>query len=232
MAVNSFKEGAASPLSFIWRRLSGLAGVLLLTACSHNNALPPFTASGYADTQGAVRIWRKDSGDETRLLSAFSPWHSGSTSTSEYRWQGDKLQLIELNIFSHPPEHIRARFDSNGELSFMQREVDGQKQQLSSDQVALYRYRAEQIRQTSDALRLGKVVLRQGRWHADQSVTTCEGETVKPDFDNRALGHIASRQKRSSAEVSIAWLEAPEGSQLLLVANQDYCTWQPTEKTF
>lgn len=232
MAVNSFKEGAASPLSFIWRRLSGLAGVLLLTACSHNNALPPFTASGYADTQGAVRIWRKDSGGETRLLSAFSPWHSGSTSTSEYRWQGDKLQLIELNIFAHPPEHIRARFDSNGELSFMQREVDGQKQQLSSDQVALYRYRAEQIRQTSDALRLGKVVLRQGRWHADQSVKTCEGETVNPDFDSRALGHIASRQKRSSAEVSIAWLEAPEGSQLLLVANQDYCTWQPTEKTF
>lgn len=232
MAVKSFKEGAASPLSFIWRRLSGLAGVLLLTACSHNNALPPFTASGYADTQGAVRIWRKDSGGETRLLSAFSPWHSGSTSISEYRWQGDKLQLIELNIFAHPPEHIRARFDSNGELSFMQREVDGQKQQLSSDQVALYRYRAEQIRQTSDALRLGKVVLRQGRWHADQSVTTCEGETVNPDFDSRALGHIASRQKRSSAEVSIAWLEAPEGSQLLLVANQDYCTWQPTEKTF
>lgn len=232
MAVNSFKEGAVSPLSSIWRRLSGLAGVLLLTACSHNNALPPFTASGYADTQGAVRIWRKDSGGETRLLAAFSPWHSGSTSTSEYRWQGDRLQLIELNIYGNPPEHVRARFDSNGELSFMQREVDGQKQQLSSDQVALYRYRAEQIRQTSDALRLGKVVLRQGRWHADKTVTTCEGEKVKPDFDARALGHIASRQSRSSAEVSIAWLEAPEGSQLLLVANQDYCTWQPTEKNF
>lgn len=232
MAVNSFKEGAVSPLSSIWRRLSGLAGVLLLTACSHNNALPPFTASGYADTQGAVRIWRKDSGGETRLLAAFSPWHSGSTSTSEYRWQGDRLQLIERNIYGKPPEHIRARFDSNGELSFMQREVDGHKQQLSSDQVALYRYRAEQIRQTSDALRLGKVLLRQGRWHADQSVTTCEGDTVKPDFDSRALGHIASRQSRSSTEVSIAWLEAPEGSQLLLVANQDYCTWQPTEKTF
>lgn len=36
----------------------------------------------------------------------------------------------------------------------MQREVGGQKQQLSNDQIALYRYRAEQIRQTSDALRL------------------------------------------------------------------------------
>ncbi|MGL5697809.1 MAG: DUF1481 domain-containing protein [Kluyvera sp.] len=230
--MNSFKEGAVSPLSSIWRRLFGLAGLFLLTACSHNSTLPPFTASGYADTQGAVRIWRKDDGGETHLLATFSPWHSGSTSTSEYRWQDDKLLLIELNIYGKPSEHIRARFDSSGELSFMQREIDGQKQQLSSDQVALYRYRAEQIRQTSDALRLGKVVLRQGRWHADKTVTTCEGETLKPDFDARALEHIASRQSRSAADVSIAWLEAPEGLQLLLVANQDYCTWQPKEKTF
>lgn len=230
--MNSFKEGAVSPLSSIWRRLFGLAGLFLLTACSHNSTLPPFTASGYADTQGAVRIWRKDDGGETHLLATFSPWHSGSTSTSEYRWQDDKLLLIELNIYGKPSEHIRARFDSSGELSFMQREIDGQKQQLSSDQVALYRYRAEQIRQTSDALRLGKVVLRQGRWHADKTVTTCEGETLKPDFDARALEHIARRQSRSAADVSIAWLEAPEGLQLLLVANQDYCTWQPKEKTF
>ncbi|MCC7742622.1 DUF1481 domain-containing protein, partial [Escherichia coli] len=24
----------------------------------------------------------------------------------------------------------------------------------------------------------------------------------------------------------------PEGSQLLLVANENFCTWQPTEKSF
>ncbi len=30
----------------------------------------------------------------------------------------------------------------------------------------------------------------------------------------------------------MAWLEAPEGSQLLLVANEDFCTWQPTKKVF
>ncbi len=102
-----------------------------------------------------MRIWRKDSGDEVHLLAAFSPWRHGDTSTSEYRWQGDQLALIELNVYGKPPEHIRARFDAQGDLSFMQREVDGQKQQLSSDQVALYRYRAEQIRQTSDALRQG-----------------------------------------------------------------------------
>ncbi len=209
-----------------------LAGVLLLSACSHNSSLPPFTASGYADNQGAVRIWRKDSDNETHMLAAFSPWRSGNTSTSEYRWQGDTLSLIELNIYSKPPEHIRVRFDDHGDLSFMQREVNGQKQQLSNDQIALYRYQAQQIRQTSDALRQGRVVLRQGRWHANHTVTTCEGQTIKPDLEVHAISHIERRQSHSSVEVSVAWLEAPEGSQLLLVANEDFCTWQPTEKSF
>jgi hypothetical protein len=101
--AGSFIEGAIKPLLSVWRRPLALAGILLLTACSHNaqavsnrmpasargrrqtdkrgliapsiklftatpcshNAsLPPFTASGYADNQGAMRIWRKDSGDE------------------------------------------------------------------------------------------------------------------------------------------------------------------------
>lgn len=209
-----------------------LAGVVLISACSHDSSVPPFTASGYADNQGAMRIWRLDSNGEVHLLAAFSPWRHGNTSTSEYRWQGDRLTLIELNVYGKPTEHIRARFDDQSELSFMQREVDGQKQQLSSDQVALYRYRATQIRQTSDALRQGRVVLRQGRWHANQTVTTCEGQTVKPDLDARALAHIERRQNHSSVEVSVAWLEASDGAQLLLVANEDFCTWQPQEKTF
>jgi len=230
--VNGFIEGAVSPLLLFWRRSLTLAGALLLTACSHDTSLPPFTASGYADDQGAVRIWRKDSGGETHLLSAFSPWHHGNTSLSEYRWQGDTLTLVELNIYSQPPEHVRVRFDDRGELSFMQREVNGQKQQLSSDQIALYRYRAEQIRQTSDALRQGRVVLRQGRWQANRTVQTCEGKTVKPDLDSFALNRIEQRQTHSSAAVSVAWLEAPEGAQLLLVANSDFCRWQPTEKSF
>ncbi len=109
----------------------------------------------------------------------------------------------------------------------------GEKQQLSNDQIDLYRYRADQIRQISDALRQGRVVLRRGRWHAmEQTVTTCEGQTIKPDLDSQAIAHIERRQSRSSVDVSVAWLEAPEGSQLLLVANSDFCRWQPNEKTF
>ena len=55
-------------------------------------------------------------------------------------------------------------------------------------------------------------------------MTTCEGQTVKPDLDERALAHIERRQNHSSVEVSVAWLEAPEGAQLLLVANENFCT--------
>ena len=226
-------KGVVSPLLSFWRRSLMLAGALLLTACSHNSSLPPFTASGFAEDQGAVRIWRKDSGDNVHLLAVFSPWRSGDTTTREYRWQGDNLTLININVYSKPPVNIRARFDDRGDLSFMQRESDGEKQQLSNDQIDLYRYRADQIRQISDALRQGRVVLRQGRWHAmEQTVTTCEGQTIKPDLDSQAIAHIERRQSRSSVDVSVAWLEAPEGSQLLLVANSDFCRWQPNEKTF
>lgn len=103
-----------------------LAGALFLTACSHNSSLPPFTASGFAEDQGAVRIWRKDSGNNVHLLAVFSPWRSGDTTTREYRWQGDNLTLININVYSKPPVNIRARFDDRGDLSFMQRESDGE----------------------------------------------------------------------------------------------------------
>ena len=229
--MNSFAKGAASLLLSIWR-LVLVAGIILLAGCSSTSSLPPFTASGYADDRGAVRIWRKDSADEVRLLTVLSPWRNGETSTGEYRWQGDTLSLIELNIYGKPREHIRARFDDNGELSFMQREVGDRKQQISNDRIALYRYRAEEVRQTSDALRQGRVVLRQGRWQPDGTVITCEGQTLRPALDSIALDHIKRRQSNSSQAVSVAWLEAPEGSQLLLVANEDYCHWQPMEKNF
>jgi hypothetical protein len=209
-----------------------LTGALLLTACS-SNKLPPFTASGYIADQGVVRIWRKDNNDGTvHMLTAFSPIRSGATTTSEYRWQGDSLVFIEQNIQGKTPEHIKVRFDDRGELSFMQREVSGQKQQLSNEQIALHQYQASRTKETSEALRIGKVVLQQGRWHRNGTVTTCEGETFKPKLDSEALSHIANRQSHSSLEVSIAWLEAPEGSQLLLVANEDFCSWQPKPDDF
>lgn len=232
MAGHSFNEGAFSPLLSIWRRPLLLAGALLLSSCSHHSSIPAFTSSGYADNQGAVRIWRKDADGETRLLAAFSPWRGESTTTREYRWQGNTLSLIALTTYGQSPEQIRVRFDARGELNFMQREVNGQKQQLSLDRIALYRYQAEQIRYVSDALRAGHVELHQGRWQADRTIKTCEGQTVKAGLETKDIAFIERRQAQTSARVSVAWLVAPEGSQLLLVANEDFCRWQPDKKDF
>ncbi|MGS6366958.1 DUF1481 domain-containing protein, partial [Enterobacter hormaechei] len=62
--MNSFYEGAATPLFSFWRGPLALAGVLVKSACSHDSSVPPCTASGYADNQGALRIWPKDSSDD------------------------------------------------------------------------------------------------------------------------------------------------------------------------
>lgn len=231
--MNRYCRGAFTPLLFCWRRLAALAGVLLLSACSSQQQLPPFTASGYVADQGAVRIWRKDSSDDnTHILAVFSPWREGATTVSEYRWHNDQLTFLELNISDKNPEQIKLRFASNGELSFMQREVNAQKQQLSEDQIALYHYRARQIKEVSEALRVGHVVLHQGRWNGNDTVTTCEGAVMPVKLDNESLRVIEQRQGRSAVAVSIAWLEAPEGSQLLLVANENFCTWQPKADDF
>ncbi|MEW7313173.1 DUF1481 domain-containing protein [Buttiauxella gaviniae] len=232
--MNSFSRGAFTPLLFAWRPLVTLASTALLIACSSHPPLPPFTASGYIADQGVVRIWRKDNSDDesVHMLTVFSPIRTGKTTTSDYRWQGEQLLSIETTIQSEPPESVKVRFDDHGELSFMQHEVDGQKQQLSNDQIALYQYQASQTKAISEALRIGRVVLRQGRWHSNGTVTTCEGETFEPKLDSVSLSHITNRQRHSSMDVSIAWLEAPEGSQLLLVANQDFCSWQPKPEDF
>ena len=231
--MNRYCRGAFTPLLSGWRRFTLLAGVLLLSACSSQQQLPPFTASGYVADQGAVRIWRKDSSDDnTHILAVFSPWRAGATTLGEYRWYNDQLTFMELNIADKNPEQVKLRFASNGELSFMQREVNGQKQQLSEDQIALYHYRARQIKEVSEALRVGQVVLHQGRWNGNDTVTTCEGTAMPVKLDNESLRVIERRQGSSAAPVSVAWLEAPEGSQLLLVANENFCTWQPKADDF
>lgn len=210
-----------------------LAAGLLLSACSHQDNLPSFTSTGYLADRGAVRIWRKEtSGDNTHIMAAFSPLNDDDTTIADYRWHENQLILLELNIAGKRPQQIKMRFAENGELSFMQRELNGQKQQLSEDQIALYLYRARQIKEIADALRIGHVVLHQGRWQGNNLITTCKGASVVSPLDTASVRFIERRQNSTSVPVSLAWLEAPEGTQLLLVANEDFCTWQPKAEAF
>ncbi|BDH47573.1 membrane protein [Salmonella enterica subsp. enterica serovar Choleraesuis] len=218
---------------FIWRKALIAFGCLALSACSFHSGPPPFTASGYIADDGVVRLWRKDDSSEgVHLMMAFTPLRDGHTTLSEYHWQGEQLTSLEVNITGRDPEQVKLRFDTKGNVSFMQRQLQGQKQQLSTDSIAMYQYRAGQVRSISDALRSGRVKLYQGRWQPGGKVLTCEGTTIAPALDSFALSKISSRQSHSAQAVSVAWLEAPEGTQLLLIENEDVCGWQPKADTF
>ncbi|MNH29351.1 hypothetical protein D3C79_895780 [compost metagenome] len=112
----------------------------------------------------------------------------------------------------------------------MQRQLATRREQLTGDEIALYQYQARRVLELSDALRAGKVTLMQGRWQQDV-VQTCDGQSIKPKLDKNAEAWIARRARNSNQPVNIAWLDAPEGRELLLVANDDFCRWEPKEET-
>lgn len=202
-----------------------------MTACSHHDTLPPFTATGYLADLGTVRIWQKASpGDNTHILAAFTPWRSQQTMLGDYRWQNNQLVMITLTLPEPQAEQVEVRFADKGEVSFMQRVIGKQKQPVSSEDIALYQYRATQLKAVSAALRVGGVVLHQGVFEGKGNVMTCEGQQVSPAFDDSANRYIA--QQAAEKKVYISWLEAPAGSQLLLVSYDNVCRWQPDPKTF
>lgn len=210
-----------------------LAFTLLLAGCSSRPTLPDFTASGYLADRGAVRIWRKDHEQQVaHMKTVFSPFNGDATEITDYHWQAGKLVSIERQIKGVSDDAITLRFDQQGQLNFMQRQLQGRREAVSADAVELYTFDAGRMQAISNALLSGRVMLKQGRWMGVGEVETCQGNRVKPALDDSALNKIMQRQAKSPVPVSIAWLEAPEGTQLLLVANEDYCQWEPQEEGF
>ncbi len=210
-----------------------LLTLLLLAGCSSQPALPDFTASGYLADRGAVRIWRKNDGNESsHLLTYYTPFSGGATETTDYMWQSDKLISIERHRFGDSPENVTLRFDQDGSLSFMQRQFAGRREALSADAVALYQFDGGRMLKISDDLLKGRVLLRQGRWSASGVVTTCKGQKERPGFDHYSVNYITQHQRSPDKPVSIAWLEAPKGVQLLIVTPDDLCANEPDEASF
>ncbi len=218
-----------TPLLFIRRWLLAAAVASSLAGCSFHSAPPAFTASGYVADQGVMRLWRKDD-DQQRplvLMSVYSPYSGAGTVTTLYEYQNGTLRQIRRSGPLQGQDNLQVRFAEDGTVSFMQRQLAERREQLSSDDIALYQYQARRIQEVSNALRAGDVRLLQGHWHGGV-VQTCSGQQLRPGFDEQALDWIA-RRDRSGQSLSLAWLEAPEGRQLLLVANDDFCRWEPTE---
>ncbi|CAI1185807.1 MULTISPECIES: DUF1481 domain-containing protein [Serratia] len=219
-----------APLLFIRRALVAVGIAAGLSACSFHSTIPSFTASGFVADRGVIRLWRKDD-DQHRaqvLMSVYSPYRGPGTITTLYEYQGGILRQIKRTDADGDRDSIRLRFADDGTVSFMQRQLATRREPLSSDEIALYQYQARRILEVSDALRAGKVKLLQGRWLQGE-VQTCDGQRLKPGLNASAEAWVEKRARNSGRAVNIAWLDAPEGSALLLVANDDFCGWEPKE---
>lgn len=205
---------------------------LLLAGCSSQPSLPDFTASGYLADRGAVRIWRKNNQDSVHMLTMFKPFQDGATVFTRYGWKDGNLISIERHLKGTEPDDVTLRFDSDGGLSFMQRQLAGRREAVSEHTIELYKFDAQRMLQLSDALLAGHVLMKQGRWQGDNSLHTCQGEPIKPALDESEWQRIAQLQQQTHTAVSVAWLEAPAGTQLLGVSGEDDCQWEPQEADF
>ncbi|QHM77857.1 hypothetical protein C7M52_03879 [Mixta theicola] len=213
------------------KRLMALL-TLLLAGCSSQPTLPDFTASGYLADRGAVRIWRKNQQHHVQMMTAFTPFQGGATIFTRYSWQDDNLASMERHLSGAQPDEVTLRFDRDGSLSFMQRQLAGRRESVSEQNVELYKFEAQRMLRISDALLAGRVLLKQGRWQGDEILRSCQGEPLKPALDEHEWQFIRQYRHAAGAALSVAWLEAPAGTQLLQVSAEDECSWEPQEADF
>ncbi|WP_145600989.1 DUF1481 domain-containing protein [Yersinia frederiksenii] len=199
-----------------------------LSACSSQSGTPQFSASGYIADNGVVRLWRQDNAQQQPLvlMSVYSPYSGDNTRVTFYEYQNGLLREIRRNDLGHNPQSVELRFDDQGQVSFMQRQLATRREQLSMDNIAVYQLEAKRILELSSALRAGNVRLIQGRWQ-EGIVTTCAGKTLRLSLDDNSQAWLNKRGANSAEPLGVAWLDSPEGQQLLLVANQDFCRWEP-----
>lgn len=216
-----------------YRALSLFLAALLVAGCRSTPDIPAFTASGYLADRGVVRIWRKNAAHQAiHIRTVYTPFNGDAMESTDYSWRQGKLLSVERHVQGARPDDVTLRFDEQGSLNFMQRQLAGRREAVDSDTVDLYTFDAQRMLNVSDALLSGRVFLYQGHWLGGREVQSCEGTRLTPDFDADTQNSLAKQQRTSAAPLMIAWLEAPEGVQLLRVSQDDDCSWQPQEADF
>ncbi|MCC8367971.1 DUF1481 domain-containing protein [Xenorhabdus sp. PB61.4] len=210
--------------------LLALGLISLLSACSVKPKEPTFSASGFITDGGVIRLWRlNDQNSKPQvIMSVYSPYQHKNTTVTFYEYRQGHLWQMRRNVFNDNPTEEILRLDKNDNVVFMQREFDGHREQLSNDDIIRSLFEASRIKETSDVLIAGKVKLMQGHWQNGE-VITCSGDKISIEFDPQSQAWLEERSKNSYGILTIAWLESPEGKQLLLVANDDFCLWEPTK---
>lgn len=233
MYTRIIRGGTKLPLLFIRKGLLVLGAISILSACSSNSPqLPEFSASGFIADDGVIRMWRLNNAksEPLVLMVVYSPYKGTDTSVNFFEYRMGKLWQIRSQIMNQGSGNIteQLRFNKNNDVIFMQREQANNKTSLTEDEITRWRFEAERILETNTALIVGKIELHQGRWQQGK-VTTCQGDVREVKFEPYAENWLQSRSKVWHNQLNIAWLESPEGSQLLMVADTDFCRWEPSK---
>ncbi|TDB52450.1 DUF1481 domain-containing protein [Photorhabdus khanii] len=208
-----------------------LGFVFALSACTNQLKQPSFSASGFIADDGVVRLWHLNDQNSKPLvlMSVYSPYRNGNTIVTFYEYkQGDLRQIRREILNDENPLAEQLRLDKSGDVIFMQKQSKTRREPLSSDDIVRMQFDAKRVLELSDALIVGNVRLMQGHWH-NGKVTTCAGDTIAVEFEPYARSWLEQREKSSYGQLTIAWLEASAGRELLLVANNDFCRWEPTK---
>ncbi|WP_244590682.1 DUF1481 domain-containing protein [Xenorhabdus mauleonii] len=216
--------------------LLALGFISLLSACSiQSNNIPLFSASGFVTDGGVVRLWRLNdqNGKPQVIMSVYSPYLNNDTTVTFYEYRHGNLWQIRRNVLGNSPMEDAPiaetlRIDQNNSVIFKLRQLKDHNEILTDDDLLRLRLDAKQIKDTSDSLIAGNVKLLQGHWQHGQ-VTACSGKQEPVEFGPSDQKWLAERQGNSSGPLTIAWLDSAKGNQLLLVANDDFCRWEPTK---
>ncbi|HGJ5877433.1 MAG TPA: DUF1481 domain-containing protein [Arsenophonus sp.] len=223
-------RGGIQPLLLIGRSLIVLV-IISLGACTSQPKIPQFSASGFISDDGIVRLWRLNDqkSNPQVIVAAYSPYQRKNTTITFFEYRQGKLWQIWHESFGYrDKERQQLRFDQNDHIIFMQRIVNDNKVSLTDGDIVHWRFESDRLIKLSTTLIAGNVRLYQGHWHQGQ-IITCTGEKRKVRFTAQAENWLQQRAKTSADDLTIAWLEAPEGSELLLVANENFCLWAPTK---
>ncbi|WP_175486110.1 DUF1481 domain-containing protein [Xenorhabdus japonica] len=230
--------------------LLALGIISLLSACSIQPKTPLFSASGFVIDSGVVRLWRlNDQNSKPQIImSVYSPYHNNpyhnkdirnqnihiedthnrNTIVTFYEYRHGSLWQIRRSVLDNPPIAETLRIDQDNSVIFKLRQLQKRNEPLSDDDMVRLKSDAKQIEKISGALIANKVELLQGHW-LNGKVTTCSGKQSFIEFEPHDQKWLGERSSNSPALLTIAWLDSPKGKQLLLVANDDFCRWEPTK---
>lgn len=227
-------RGGLTPLLLNRQGLLAIGLAFLLSACSSTTPkLPEFTASGYIADEGVVRLWRLNNkaSEPLVIMSVYSFYQKPETMITFYEYRQNRLWQIRSEILEPTnPSSWHLRLNKQGEVIFMQQETKGEKRPLNEDERLTMIFSASKEREISEALAIGKVNLVQGVWYQNK-MTTCAGEKVNVSFETPEMRWLEKRTQHSTKPAYVAWLDSPDGNQLLMVAEHDFCKWEPTKES-